>query len=156
MASHSEKLGTGPSQTVEELDSFIQQEAAKCPAFYKCPNLLKLYLLMASGCLLPAVTLGFDSSMMNGLQAVPAWDTCMVPLFSNVALLRLTQLPDFNSPRGSILGITTAILGLGAITTTPLLSPIGDRFGRRWAIFLGTIIMIIGGVLQGASVHSKF
>ncbi|CAH0020325.1 unnamed protein product [Clonostachys rhizophaga] len=135
VASHSEKLGTGPGQTVEEFDNFIQQEAAKCPAFYKCPNLLKLYLLMASGCLLPAVTLGFDSSMMNGLQAVPAWDTY------------------FNSPRGSILGITTAILGLGAITTTPFLSPIGDRFGRRWAIFLGTIIMIIGGVLQGASVH---
>lgn len=65
------------------------------------------------------------------------------------------QSPDFNSPRGSILGLLNAILGLGCIVATPFISVVGDRWGRRMGIFLGAVIMLIGGVIQGACVHSK-
>jgi len=46
-------------------------------AWYQKPNLRTLYL-----CLIPAAmgvewTSGFDGSIMNGLQSVEAWDSCM-------------------------------------------------------------------------------
>lgn len=63
------------SESVSE-SSRLQQMSMECPPFYKNRNLFILYLLMIPGCLVPAVTLGFDSAMMNGLQSVPAWDAC--------------------------------------------------------------------------------
>ncbi|KAF4468584.1 Major facilitator superfamily domain general substrate transporter [Fusarium albosuccineum] len=121
--------------TVEELDRRIQELAKQATPFYRNPNLLRLYLLIIPGCLVPAVTLGYDSAMLNGLQAVPSWDEY------------------FNRPRGSILGLLNAVLGLGCIIATPLISMVGDRWGRRMGIFVGAVIMLIGGIIQGASVH---
>ncbi|KAM5341875.1 hypothetical protein ACJ41O_014906 [Fusarium nematophilum] len=120
---------------VLDLDSRIQELAQNCPPFYKNGNLRILYLLIIPGCLVPAVTLGFDGAMMNGLQAVPSWDSY------------------FGEPRGSLLGIMSAILLLGSIVATPFVSFVGDRWGRRFGIFLGSVIMCIGGIIQGVSVH---
>ncbi|RSL47611.1 hypothetical protein CEP54_013302 [Fusarium duplospermum] len=122
-------------ETVAELDRRIQELAHHAPPFYQSRNLFKLYLLIIPGCLVPAVTLGFDGAMMSGLQAVPAWDSY------------------FNSPRGSILGLLNAILALGCIVATPFISVVGDRWGRRMGIFFGAVVMLIGGVIQGACVH---
>ncbi|KAK7414939.1 hypothetical protein QQX98_006264 [Neonectria punicea] len=133
--SHVTELSGEGTRNVHDLDARIQQLAQEAPPFYRSPNLLRLYLLMIPGCLVPAVTLGFDGAMMNGLQTVPAWDLY------------------FDSPRGSILGLLNAILGLGCIIATPFISVVGDRWGRRMGIFLGAVIMLIGGVIQGASVH---
>lgn len=57
-------------------DERLQEMANQAPPFYKNGNLLKLYLCIIPGCLVPAITLGYDSAMMNGLQSVPAWETC--------------------------------------------------------------------------------
>lgn len=61
---------------VLNIDERIQEMASQAPPFYKNRNLLSLYLRIIPGCLVPAVTLGFDGAMMNGLQAVPTWDSC--------------------------------------------------------------------------------
>lgn len=66
----------GGAETIEGLDERIMTMAREAPPFYKNPNLLTLYPLMIPGCIVPAVTLGFDSGMMNGLQSVPAWQEC--------------------------------------------------------------------------------
>lgn len=63
------------TQTLD-LDAQIQALALTAPPFWKNGNLLKLYLLIIPACLVAAITLGFDASMMSGLQAVPAWDEC--------------------------------------------------------------------------------
>jgi MFS family permease len=42
---------------------------------------------------------------------------------------------------------------LGAVVASPLVGIVGDRWGRRFGIFLGGAIMAVGGVIQGASVH---
>ncbi|KAG6841298.1 hypothetical protein C0991_012468 [Blastosporella zonata] len=44
--------------------------------WYKKPNLRMLYILMFPTCIGVEMTSGFDSSMMNGLQAVNSWDSC--------------------------------------------------------------------------------
>ncbi|KAH6695082.1 general substrate transporter [Plectosphaerella plurivora] len=129
----SEVADDGPAR--ETLDQQITRLASEDPPFYRNHNLLVLYLLIIPGCLMPAVTLGFDAAIMNGLQAVPAWDAY------------------FNKPRGAILGLLSASIGLGCLVATPFISFVGDRWGRRMGIFLGAVIMAIGGVLQGASLN---
>jgi MFS family permease len=52
-----------------------------------------------------------------------------------------------------MLGILSAALPLGAVVASPFVGVVGDRWGRRFGIFLGGTIMLIGGVIQGASVH---
>ncbi|KAM0546451.1 hypothetical protein ACHAPJ_010807, partial [Fusarium lateritium] len=59
----------------------------------------------------------------------------------------------FGHPRGSLLGILSAILPLGCVVATPFVSLVGDGFGRRAGIALGSVIMVVGGVIQGTSVH---
>ncbi|KAL2833968.1 general substrate transporter [Aspergillus pseudoustus] len=120
---------------LSDLDARLQQLAQEALPFYKNRNLLTVYLLMIPGCLVPAVTLGFDGAMMNGLQAVNTW------------------IDYFDNPSGSLLGLMTSILGVGAICGTPFISPLGDKFGRRWGIWFGSAVMAVGGAIQGASVH---
>jgi len=43
---------------------------------------------------------------------------------------------------------------LGAIVATPFISMVGDRWGRRIGIIVGSTIMAIGGILQGVAVNS--
>ncbi|KAJ6257448.1 hypothetical protein Dda_7232 [Drechslerella dactyloides] len=101
--------------------------------WYKKTNLRYLYLIMFPTCIGIEMTSGFDSSMMNGLQAVANWDAY------------------FGFPRGSKLGILSASYSLGAIVGLPLIPFISNKWGRRWTIIFGSVIMIIGAILQGCS-----
>lgn len=87
----------------------------------------------------------------------------MDKLYVSIVLIRINAegkdiiltSTDFNNPSGSLLGLMTSILGVGAICATPFISMLGDRFGRRWGIWFGSAVMAVGGVIQGSSVHSK-
>ncbi|KAG5730071.1 Lactose permease, partial [Termitomyces sp. T112] len=107
-------------------------ELDKTP-WYKKPNLRLLYLLMFPTCIGVEMTSGFDSSMMNGLQAVDSWDTF------------------FHSPRSTLLGLMSAMYSLGAILVLPIVPVVTDRLGRRHAISFGSLLMIIGAALQTGS-----
>ncbi|KAF3935020.1 hypothetical protein ABW20_dc0103466 [Dactylellina cionopaga] len=107
-------------------------EKDKIP-WYKKKNLRYLYLVMFPTCIGIEMTSGFDSSMVNGLQAVANWDAY------------------FGFPRGSKLGILSASYSLGAMLGLPFIPFISNRWGRRWTIVTGSVIMIIGAILQGAS-----
>ncbi|KAJ7618656.1 hexose transporter [Roridomyces roridus] len=97
------------------------------------PNLRILYLLLFPTCIGVEMTSGFDSSMMNGLQAVDSWDSF------------------YNSPRSTLLGVMTAMYSLGAICALPLVPYVNDHLGRRMAIAVGSVLMVIGAALQTAS-----
>ncbi|EEY17185.1 conserved hypothetical protein [Verticillium alfalfae VaMs.102] len=64
------------AETIETIDQQLTRLAKETPPFYKSHSLLILYMLIIPGCLMPAVTLGFNTAIINGLQAVPAWDEC--------------------------------------------------------------------------------
>lgn len=51
-------------------DDRLMEMALQAPPFWKNRNLFILYGLMLPGCVVPAVTLGFDSAMMNGLASL--------------------------------------------------------------------------------------
>ena len=47
----------------------------------------------------------------------------------------------------------SACYQLGSILGVPVAPWVNQRFGRRWAIMSGSIIMCIGAIMQGSSVH---
>ncbi|KAK0669796.1 general substrate transporter [Cercophora samala] len=103
--------------------------------FYQKPNLLYLYLMLFPTCMGIELTSGFDSQMINALQIVPYWKKY------------------FNDPQGALKGIIAAAYSLGAILSLPFIPVINDKFGRRWSIFGGSVVMVIGAIVQGVSVH---
>lgn len=65
-------------------------------------------------------------------------------------------MADYHHPRSTLLGLMSAMYSLGAIVAVPFVPSIVDKFGRRYAILIGSIIMIIGGVLQGAALNYEW
>ncbi|KAF2118027.1 hexose transporter-like protein [Lophiotrema nucula] len=99
------------------------------------PNLRRLYLLLVPFCLFIESTSGFDSSMMNGMQALVYWKDY------------------FNHPVGGQLGLLVACYNLGAVTSIPFISLVADHVGRRWSIVFGSVVMLIGSIMQGLAVN---
>lgn len=52
-------------------------------------------------------------------------------------------------------GIIAAAYSLGAILSLPFVGIVNDKFGRRWSIFGGSAVMVIGALIQGFSIHGK-
>ncbi|KAG7447741.1 MFS general substrate transporter [Guyanagaster necrorhizus] len=123
-----------PRDTSKDVADSVSRFAAqdKTP-WYRKPNLRLLYLLLFPACIGVEMTSGFDSSMMNGLQAVDSWDTF------------------YHSPRSTLLGLMSAIYSLGAIAVLLFVPYVTDHLGRRWAIVFGSVLMIVGAALQTAS-----
>ncbi|KAL7275939.1 hypothetical protein RUND412_001096 [Rhizina undulata] len=121
-------------ETTQEKIHAAQAEAPKFRhiVWYKDRGLRKLYFLCGV-IILSSATTGFDGSMMNGLQIVPAWQTY------------------FNHPSGSILGLFNAIMGIGSICGLPFAPYISDYLGRRLAICTGIFFMMLGIAIQTAS-----
>jgi MFS family permease len=68
----------------------------------------------------------------------------------------LTTLSDFGHPQGSLKGIISAAYSLGAILSLPLVPIVNDRWGRRGSIFAGSVVMVIGAIIQGLSQNGTF
>ncbi|KAK1255584.1 hypothetical protein MKX07_007843 [Trichoderma sp. CBMAI-0711] len=104
-------------------------------AWYRKPNLRSLYFILFPACMGIELTSGFDSQMINALQIVPSW------------------VDYFDNPQGSLKGIIAAAYSLGAILSLPFIPIVNDKFGRRWSIVGGSVIMIVGALIQGFSQH---
>lgn len=74
--------------------------------------------------------LGYDASLMNGLQAIPEWQEY------------------FDHPSGNILGFISASLFLPAIITPFMASWINGRWGRKWCMAIGSVLLILGAFLN--------
>jgi sugar porter (SP) family MFS transporter len=85
--------------------------------------------------LLTQTAQGFDARMINGMQALPAW------------------IETFGNPTGTRLGAMTFGPTGGVLISVLISSQLCDRLGRRYPIFGGSIVVIIGSVIQAASVN---
>lgn len=101
--------------------------------WYNKPNLRALYALMVPVCMGVEWTSGFDSAMMNGIQTVPNWDAF------------------FNKPSSARLGFMIASYALGGILVMPIVPFVGDRWGRRISIIFGSLVMVVGAIIQAAA-----
>jgi sugar porter (SP) family MFS transporter len=71
--------------------------------------------------------------MLNNLRILERWTTY------------------FNDPKESTLGLLTALYSIGSIASLPVAPFIADRFGRKPAIAIGCLIMIVGASIQAAA-----
>lgn len=60
----------------------------------------------------------------------------------------VTFIKYFNEPTSSEVGTIISILEIGAMISSMLVSKISDSFGRKRTILLGTVIFMVGGLLQ--------
>lgn len=122
------------SASAAQQPSRISELAKDASPWYKVASRRRLYFLLFPAAIVSYSTSGYDGSMMNSLQTVTYWDDF------------------FGNPAGAKLGLMSAILSLGAICSAPFAPMVADKFGRRWGITVGSIIMIVGAILQCESV----
>ncbi|KAF2019199.1 general substrate transporter [Aaosphaeria arxii CBS 175.79] len=130
----SQVKGGKPKATAADpvLTRIVEQDTV---SWIRKPNLRRLYLLLVPAAIGIEITSGFDSQLINALQIVPAWKDY------------------FHHPTGSLQGIIAAAYSLGAIISLPFIPWVDDKVGRRGSIMVGSIIMIIGAIIQGFSVN---
>ncbi|RSH89669.1 hypothetical protein EHS25_002220 [Saitozyma podzolica] len=76
---------------------------------------------------------GYDGSLFNSLQAIDQWQEY------------------FNYPTGNILGLAGAALYLPSVFTAFVAEWIASKYGKRWAIWIGSVIVIAGAIVNSAS-----
>ncbi|KAI1185023.1 lactose permease [Nemania serpens] len=97
------------------------------------PNMLRLYVIMGIGYLVSTMN-GFDSSLMGAINA-------MKPYQETFGL----------DGAGSTTGIIFVIYQIGQIVSFPFCGLIADGWGRRWCIFIGCLIVLVGTAIQGSA-----
>jgi sugar porter (SP) family MFS transporter len=100
--------------------------------WYKQRHLLLLNL----GMIIPylsSTTNGYDGSMLNGLQSMSQWQKF------------------FGSPTGTRLGSLSNGVIFGQILAFPIAPWLCDHTGRRFPIFIGSALLVIGAILQCAA-----
>ncbi|KAH6907064.1 hexose transporter [Coprinopsis sp. MPI-PUGE-AT-0042] len=83
--------------------------------------------------LITSSTVGYDGSLLNGLQSIPNWHDY------------------FGRPGDTILGLFSAIQNIGSFCAYFFTPYVSDSLGRRASIFLGCVIMIVATAIQTAS-----
>lgn len=73
---------------------------------------------------------GYDQGVMSGIITGPYFKTY------------------FNNPTAATIGTMVSILEIGALVSSLLVSNIGEKFGRRFTIKYGSLIFILGGLVQ--------
>ncbi|KAJ9614905.1 hypothetical protein H2204_014304 [Knufia peltigerae] len=77
-------------------------------------------------------TLGFDGSMMNGLNILPSYT-------------------DYFTLTTATLSLNTASVWLGSVIAGLFFGKVPDWVGRKWALFFGAVLTIIGVIIQAAA-----
>lgn len=103
-------------------------------SWYRDTTLLKLNTLLLCA-LLTQTASGFDASCINGLQSLPQWQQF------------------FGEPTGTRLGAMTFGPTGGILISVVISSQLCDIFGRRWPICGGSLIIILGAIVQATSVN---
>ncbi|KAJ3546740.1 hypothetical protein NM208_g1849 [Fusarium decemcellulare] len=100
--------------------------------WYRTPHLIKLNLLL----LIPLVSsgaIGYDGSMMNGLQTLPQWREY------------------FGQPKGALLGAMNSVYPAGKVVALFLVTYVCDRYGRKTAMIIGAFTCVAFAIMQAVS-----
>ncbi|KAH7120354.1 general substrate transporter [Dactylonectria estremocensis] len=118
---------------VDHVDSFRghddQVPQGSTLPIWKQTELRKLYGMMVF-LFLGSTTLGYDGSLLNGLQTMDSWQNF------------------FDHPTGSRLGIFGAFPGFGGLFVLLFAPYVADGLGRKKGTAVGCVLVIIGALLQ--------
>jgi MFS family permease len=113
----------------EELASVLPEDTRP---WYKKTHLFKLNFSLISLVMFSSAN-GYDGSMMNGLIALPQWETFM------------------DHPTGAWLGFINAVGWLGSAFMYPVSAWCANKYGRRPGIWVGYVFLIIATAMQTAA-----
>ncbi|KAK3395352.1 hypothetical protein B0T20DRAFT_455256 [Sordaria brevicollis] len=99
-------------------------------------GMFRLYLVLACAYLCGCLN-GYDGSLMGGLNGMKAYQN-----YFNM------------STAGSGTGLVFAMYNIGSVAAVFFTAPVNDWFGRRWGMFAGALIIIVGTCVQ-ATTHTK-
>ncbi|KAF4547901.1 Sugar (and other) transporter-like protein 28 [Elsinoe fawcettii] len=105
------------------------------PSWWRDPG-LRWNVWQCAGLYFCVFYLGYDASLLNGLQALPQWKRY------------------FNNPNSSYLGLISASLFLPAIITPYFSQYISDRWGRKASLAVGSVLLIIGAFVNAFAVNA--
>jgi hypothetical protein len=131
--------------------------------WWQKPNLRWMYLYLFLCCMGVEMTSGFDSQLINTLQFSQPFNKC--GLLPYTLIRNMLTLSDFGAghkdEKGkwgiepSLLGFISSCYQLGSIFAVPFAPWMNQRFGRRWSVMIGSLIMVVGALIQGFSQHSR-
>lgn len=141
MSSDSDKTGTIAFQD----EAIMNPPMATEVPWWKQPLLRRLYFMMTF-LFLGSTTLGYDGSVLNGLQTMTSWQDCKLhkPSFKP----QLIASAVFDHPVGSRLGIFGAMPGFGGLAVLIFAPYIADILGRRTGTAIGCLFIIMGSLIQ--------
>ncbi|RSL53509.1 hypothetical protein CEP54_010357 [Fusarium duplospermum] len=102
--------------------------------WYRTKHLLLLNLILLVP-LFSSSAVGYDGSMMNGLQTLPQWRGF------------------FNNPPAPLLGAINAVYPVCKILGLVPATWISDKWGRKVPIYLGLVALVFGPAIQAASMN---
>ncbi|KAJ4240354.1 hypothetical protein NW757_012532 [Fusarium falciforme] len=102
--------------------------------WYRTKHLLLLNLILLVP-LFSSSAVGYDGSMMNGLQTLPQWRGF------------------FNNPPAPVLGAINAVYPVCKILGLVPATLISDKWGRKMPIYLGLVALVFGPAIQAASMN---
>ncbi|KFX97816.1 hypothetical protein V490_02607 [Pseudogymnoascus sp. VKM F-3557] len=114
-------------------------------SWYKKPNLRLMYFYLFCCCMGIEITSGFDSQLINTLQISPAF----LKYFGNGYTNKDGDLA-IDPP---MLGFISSCYQLGSVFGVPVAPYLNQRYGRRWSIMVGSLIMCVGAILQAFAQH---
>ncbi|KNG48898.1 major myo-inositol transporter iolT [Stemphylium lycopersici] len=113
----------------------VEQDTVR---WWKKKNLRIMYIWLFCCCMGVEITSGFDSQLIGTLQFSTPFNTY-----------------GDGEPgiKPSIIGFMSSCYQLGSILAVPVAPWLSQRYGRRMSIFVGSVIMVIGALLQGFAQH---
>ncbi|PSK37359.1 High-affinity glucose transporter [Elsinoe australis] len=105
------------------------------PSWWRDPG-LRRNVYQCVGLYFCVFYLGYDASLLNGLQPMPQWKAY------------------FDNPNSSYLGLISASLFLPAIITPYFSQYISDRFGRKTSLAVGSVLLIIGAFVNAFATNA--
>lgn len=94
------------------------------------PSLIRLYIVLLIPYLCGCLN-GYDGSLMGGLNGMKSY----MRFFDKEVIDEST-------------GIVFAMYNIGSVAAVLFTGPTNDYFGRRWGMFVGAVIIIIGTCVQ--------
>ncbi|KIX92569.1 uncharacterized protein Z520_11745 [Fonsecaea multimorphosa CBS 102226] len=131
-----------PNVTAQENRQLAVEEAPDFEkvSWTKDKGLRKLYINCCFGLLVASATTGYDGSLLNLLQQYDFWEA----YFHNVGT---------DPSKSSLLGLLTNMFTIGSILSMFIVPTITDRYGRKPCIVVGCVFMIIGCIINTASIN---
>ncbi|KAK4193171.1 putative transporter [Podospora australis] len=99
-------------------------------------QMARLYFVLAVAYLCGCLN-GYDGSLMGGLNGMTSYQR-----YFNM------------KTAGSSTGLVFAMYNIGSVAAVFFTGPVNDWFGRRWGMFVGALIIIIGTCVQAPSTTS--